>query len=325
MTAAPDRAAGSPGLRAGVLGRPIAHSLSPVLHAAAYAELGLGVHYGRHELGPEDVAGFVRPRLGGPAGAGTPDLLGRGEDWLGVSVTMPLKAAVVAQAGVLSERVRLLGVANTLVRDHPEHPGRLWAHNTDVDGVTGALRAGGLADAAGGAVGVLGNGGTAAATVLAAHLLGADTLVLGVRDPARAADTAALAAGLGLTVRILGQDALVDEAPGLRAVVSTLPPRAADPLAARVPPGAALPPLLDAAYDPWPSVLARAWSAQGGPVVSGIAMLLHQGVAQARLFTERPRAARGDAEPDWGAVTAAAGRALGLDAPGHTPPAVPGT
>jgi shikimate dehydrogenase len=78
-----------------------------------------------------------------------------------------------------------------------------------------------------------------------------------------------------------------------------------------VPADAALPPLLDAAYDPWPSVLAAAWSREGGPVASGLSMLLHQGVEQVRLFTARPRAAAGMPEPDWAAVTRAAADALG--------------
>ncbi|MEX3566103.1 shikimate dehydrogenase, partial [Micrococcus endophyticus] len=78
-----------------------------------------------------------------------------------------------------------------------------------------------------------------------------------------------------------------------------------------VPVGAALPPLLDAAYDPWPSALASAWTEAGGAVASGLSMLLHQGVEQVRLFIARPRAAAGMPEPDWAAVTRAAARALG--------------
>ncbi|MGW5854589.1 MULTISPECIES: shikimate dehydrogenase family protein [Micrococcus] len=300
-------------LRAGVLGRPIAHSLSPTLHGAAYAALGLPVVYDRHDLGPDGLPAFVRDRLGRASGATGSGVADPGEDWLGVSVTMPLKTAVVSEADVLTDRVRLLGVANTLVRDHPDHPGALLAHNTDVDGVVGALRTAGLDPAArGGAMGVLGNGGTAAAAVLAAWQLGADAVAFGVREPSRAADVADLAAGLGLRVEVMAQAELLALAPDLRALVATLPPRAADPLAPCLPEGGALPPLLDAAYDPWPSALAHAWSGHGGAVVSGVAMLLHQGVEQVRLFTGRPRREAGAPEPDWAAVTAAAARALGV-------------
>lgn len=304
-------AACAPRLRAAVLGRPVAHSLSPVLHGAACAVLGLDVEYTREDLGEDGVHAFLAHRLGVPGEAGAPAALTAGEDWLGCSVTMPLKSAVVAAADELTDRVRALGVANTLVRDHPEHPGRVLAHNTDVDGIVRALADGGLdTSVRGGTVGVLGNGGTASAAVAAAHALGADAVRLGVRDAGRAEDVVRLARDLGLAAATCPQDELLAAAGGLRAVVSTLPPRAADPLAAVVAPGG-LPPLLDAAYDPWPSVLARAWSDAGGTVVSGVAMLLHQGVEQVRLFTERPRRALGAPEPDWSAVTRAAAAALG--------------
>ena len=302
-----------PALRAAVLGRPIAHSLSPVLHAAAYRGLGLDVDYGRADLGEDEVLAFAAAHLGAPRTADGGAAAARGEDWLGCSVTMPLKRAVVAAAGHVSERVRLLGTANTLVRDHPDAPGLVHAENTDVDGILGALAAAGLDRAVtGGTVGVLGNGGTATAAVLAAAGLGAHEVVFGVRDAARAADVLALADALGLARRTVDQPELVAAASGMRAVVATLPPRAADPLAAHVPAHAALPPLLDAAYDPWPSVLAAAWMGAGGEVASGLSMLLHQGVEQVRLFTARPRAAAGTPEPDWAAVTRATAGALGL-------------
>ena len=128
---------------------------------------------------------------------------------------------------------------------------------------------------------------------------------------AAGAEALALADALGMRWETLTQADLLRRAPGLRAVVATLPPRAADALVAHVPADAALPPLLDAAYDPWPSVLAAAWSREGGPVASGLSMLLHQGVEQVRLFTARPRTAAGMPEPDWAAVTRAAADALG--------------
>ncbi|MDY6055472.1 shikimate dehydrogenase [Micrococcus sp.] len=296
-----------------MLGQPIAHSLSPVLHGAAYAALGLPVHYGRVDLGGDEVLAWLRPRLGTSGGAAP----GGGEDWLGVSVTMPLKAAVVAAAGELSPRVREIGVANTLVRCHPDHPGELWAHNTDVDGIVCALADAGLdTQAAGGVVGVLGNGGTATAAVAAAALIGAEAVALGVRDAGRAGAVLDLAGRLGLRTQVLDQPSLMAMARQLRALVSTLPPRAADPLAVHVASAgggrALLPPLLDAAYDPWPSALAGAWVRAGGAVASGLSMLLHQGVEQVRLFTERPRRDAGVPEPDWAAVTVAAAEALGV-------------
>ncbi len=299
-------------LRAGVLGHPIAHSKSPVLHAAAYRDLGLDIDYRAHDVTPEQLAGFV---------TALPDSGASGTDWLGLSVTMPLKAPMVGLMDSVSPRVERLGVLNTVVR---AADGALTGHNTDVDGIVRALVAAGFDRAAtGGRMGILGGGGTAAAAIAAAGQLRLDGVELFVRDPARAAGQAALARRFGLdaTVRLLPD--FPASAPGFRAVVATLPPRAADPIAAALAsagpsttPG--LPPLLDAAYDPWPSALASAWSAQGGQVVSGLEMLLYQAVEQVRLFTARVRT--GAAEPDWSAVTGVMAAAIGLPPRPPVPP-----
>ncbi|MDI3331118.1 MAG: shikimate dehydrogenase [Micrococcus sp.] len=291
-------------LRAGVLGHPIAHSRSPALHAAAYGALGLDIDYRAHDVTPEQLAGFV---------AGMGDTGASGHDWLGLSVTMPLKEPMVALMDGVSPRVERLGVLNTVVRGAD---GTLTGHNTDVDGIVRALAAAGLdRAAAGGRMAILGGGGTAAAAIAAAGQLGLAGVDLFVRDPGRAAGQAALAQdwGLDAAVRLLAE--FPTSAPGYRAVVATLPPRAADPTAAALAaagpsttPG--LPPLLDAAYDPWPSALASAWSAHGGQVVSGLEMLLYQAVEQVRLFTARVRT--GTAEPDWPAVTGVMAAAIGL-------------
>ncbi|MFY1599775.1 shikimate dehydrogenase, partial [Micromonospora sp. WMMD737] len=116
-------AATSPARRAGVLGLPIAHSRSPQLHLAAYRALGLSDWtYERIECTgeqlPQVVAGF-------------------GPEWVGVSVTMPGKFAALRFADDVSDRARLVGSANTLVRC----PAGWHADNTDVDGVRGALAA----------------------------------------------------------------------------------------------------------------------------------------------------------------------------------------
>lgn len=330
-------------LHAAVIGQPIAHSLSPDLHRAAYAHLGLPLEYGREDLAPEELDGF---------------LAACAPEYVGLSVTMPHKQAAAAAAAERSARVELLGAANTLVWGHPEHPGGAgpWAHNTDVEGIVGALRFAGLRPLAGAdTVGVVGNGGTAAAAVLAASLLDAGRVEFFVRSPERAAPLAALARECGLETGIRGLDELAAAAPCLGAVVCTLPPRAADPLAVQVTAGNAggnvagdeaaddavdaagdvaaeiaaggpaggptetLPPLLDVAYDPWPSAIATAWQQAGGTVVSGLEMLLYQAVEQVRLFAAAA-VARG-AEPalrdrveqaDWAAVTGVMARAVGL-------------
>lgn len=303
-----------PRWHAGVLGHPIAHSKSPALHAAAYRVLGLDIGYRAHDVTPEHLGGFVAGLGEDPSAA----------DWLGLSVTMPLKAPMVPLMDHLSPRVERLGVLNTVVR---AADGTLTGHNTDVDGIVNALAAAGVdPDAAGGTMGVLGGGGTAAAALAAAGQLRLDGAELFVRTPAKAADLVELAREFGLDARVRMLEEFAAAAPAFRAVVATLPPRAADgtadQLAESAPAGEErLPPLLDAAYDPWPSRLASAWSGRGGQVVSGLEMLLYQAVEQVRLFTERVRPAT--AEPDWAAVTAQMAAAIGLPPRGPAPSAAP--
>ncbi|NUL48641.1 shikimate dehydrogenase [Cellulosimicrobium funkei] len=291
---------------AGVLGHPIAHSRSPVLHRAAYRTLGLAVDYHAHDVTPEDLPAFMAGLTG---------------EWLGLSVTMPLKSPMMRQVGRFSPRVERLGFLNTVVW---EADGTTTAYNTDVEGIVESLVFAGFdRSEAGGRMGILGGGGTAAAAIAAAHLMGLSGVDLFVRTPAKAAEHAELARGFGLAARVRSLQDFPTAAAGFRAVVATLPPRAADPTAAGLAgeTGGGLPPLLDAAYDPWPSALATAWGSRGGQVVSGLEMLLYQAVEQVRLFTGRVLPA--GSAPDWAAVTAA--MAAALDLPPRTPltPSIP--
>jgi shikimate dehydrogenase len=133
---------------------------------------------------------------------------------------------------------------------------------------------------------VLGAGATATSTLAALGRLGCATPLVLVRDLSRAQALEKVAGRLGVTPRL----ALLDEAPAALAtsavVVSTLPPRAADDLAASLVGVDGL--LLDVAYDPRPTALARAWRAAGGRTVDGERMLLHQAAEQVRLMTGRP-------------------------------------
>lgn len=292
-------------LRAGVLGHPIGHSRSPALHRAAYGCLGLDIHYDACDLAPDQLAEFVHQIREGQGGQDS-------DRWLGCSVTMPHKAAMVPQMDQVSDRVRLLGVLNTVVWN-PD--GTAVGHNTDVDGIVRALEyAGHERSVAGGAMVVVGGGGTAAAAIAAAHGLGVDEVQLLLRTPEKAGNLLSLAAELGLAASVHPLSELADRAPGCRAVVVTLPPRAADPLAASLGmsggSAGALPPLLDVAYDPWPSVIGQAWESAGGRVVSGLEMLLYQAVEQVRLFTAQLR--QDTPEPDWASITAQMAAAIGL-------------
>lgn len=282
-------------LTAGVLGHPISHSKSPALHRAGYQALGLVVDYEAHDVTPEQLPGFMQALTG---------------QWLGLSITMPLKSAMMSEVDRFSPRAERLGFLNTVVWDAE---GATTAYNTDVEGIVESLAFAGYDKTeTGGRMGILGGGGTAAAAIAAAHLMELTGVDLFVRTPAKAAEHAELARGFGLEPEIRLLEEFPACAPGYRAVVATLPPRAADPTAELLQAAlaGALPPLLDAAYDPWPSALATAWESGGGQVVSGLEMLLYQAAEQVRLCSERVLAE--GATPDWAAVTAAMAAAIGL-------------
>jgi shikimate dehydrogenase len=241
-----------------VLGRPITHSLSPVLHGAAYRTLGLDWTFTAIDVGPDELA----------------ELLGsRGPEWAGFACTMPLKRAVVQAADAVSPRASTVGAANTLLH----RPGGGWAaENTDVAGIATALREAGVVPST---VAVLGAGGTAQAAVVALAESGLDRCSVLVRDAGRTADLVATAERAGIEVEVAPL-----RRPSADLVISTLPPGAADPLADEVSAGA----LLDVVYAPWPTRLAAAVAAAGRTVVSGAPMLLHQAAAQVELMTGRP-------------------------------------
>ncbi len=243
-----------------MLGSPVAHSLSPALHTAAYDALGLDWTYTAVEVRRTDLPGF---------------LAGLGPEWAGLSLTMPLKQDVLPLLDSAGDLVVATGAANTVLLGDDGRRGE----NTDVAGIVAALREAGL-QRAGRAV-VLGAGATAASALAALAELGDRAPQVLVRSLDRVAGLRAAAARLGGTPRfgLLDPAALADA----DVVVSTLPHGAADPLAQRLPPCRGV--LLDVGYDPWPSALAQAWS---GPVVGGAVMLLHQAARQVELMTGRP-------------------------------------
>lgn len=264
-----------------MLGRPIAHSLSPVLHRAAYAALGLDWRYDAIEC---EESGLRR-------------LLSERPDWAGFSCTMPLKRAVVEVADDVGPGAVAAGAGNTLL----PRPGGGWrAENTDISAIVTTLRATGVAASS---VAVLGAGGTAQAAVVALSELSVAECVVLVRDRGRTAGVRRAADAAGVTVE-LGDLAPETEALAADLVISTLPPGAADPLARRRWSGSQV--VLDVVYEPWPTELAHAASAAGARVVSGAAMLLHQAAAQVELMTGRPapvevmRTALASARPNAG-------------------------
>jgi shikimate dehydrogenase len=252
--------------KAAVLGSPIAHSRSPLLHLAAYQALGLSDWtYERIECGADELPGLVG---------------GFGPEWVGVSVTMPGKFAALRFADERTDRAELVGAANTLLRT----PNGWRADNTDIDGVAGALRSAGLVTDA--AV-VAGSGGTAPAAIVGLADLGVTDITIAARNPDKAAGLIVLARRVGAAARFcdLNSDAVSDAVSAAGVLVSTLP---ADVAAGYSDICAGAPVLLDVIYDPWPTPLASAVAVAGGQVISGLQMLLHQAFAQVEQFTGLP-------------------------------------
>jgi shikimate dehydrogenase len=232
-----------------------------VLHRAAYAELGLDWTYDAYELAATELPAFLD---------------GLDDRWRGLSLTMPLKRAVLPLLDAVTARAAQAAAANTLVLEGRHRTG----HNTDVPGAVAALRErydGPLDRAV-----ILGGGATATSTMLALADLGCADVTLMVRDPTRAAEVLA-AAGRhprrpGVTVRRL-TDGPVDA----DVLVSTIPASAQDDAALALAEPAGV--VFDVVYDPWPTPMARFAGATGRVLVAGLDLLVHQAVLQVELMT----------------------------------------
>ncbi|MGW4805681.1 shikimate dehydrogenase [Kitasatospora sp. NPDC004272] len=250
--------------RAAVLGSPIAHSLSPALHNAGYAALGLADwHYDRYEIDESTLADFV---------AGLDPA-----EWAGLSLTMPLKRAVRPLLDTVSATARAVDAVNTVVIDRD---GRRHGDNTDVPGLVNALRERGVERVESAAV--LGAGATASSALAALAQVCDGEVTAYVRSAERAAEMRELGERLGVPVRT------ADWADGARALdgpltVSTTPVGATDGFAAQL--TAAPGVLFDVLYHPWPTKLAAACLERGGTVLGGLDLLVHQAVLQFERFT----------------------------------------
>jgi len=262
-------------MKAAVLGQPIAHSLSPALHRAAYEALGFtDWTYDLVECDEAGLAAYVESR---------------GPEWAGLSLTMPLKRAVLPLLDHVDHLAAATGGANTVVF-RPE--GR-YGYNTDVQGIVDALTeagSAGLASSGPGSVAIIGAGATACSALAAVGELGAAGADVVLRDRSRAADLLATADRLGLKVRLRPwEDLARDDALVPDVLISTVPAGAADDYARRLRLTRHAPPaVLDVVYHPWPTPLAEAALAAGSVVASGYAMLLHQAAAQVELMTGKP-------------------------------------
>ncbi|MGB8020270.1 MAG: shikimate dehydrogenase [Candidatus Nanopelagicales bacterium] len=263
---APSPEAASQLRRAAVLGRPIAHSLSPVLHRAAYRQMGLPWSYEAIEVDEAGLAGFLDSR---------------DESWVGLSLTMPLKRVVLPLLDGASDLVRVVGAANTVLLG----PGGRVGHNTDVAGITLALAAIGAPSEGDLSAVILGAGATAASAVAALGKMGCREVEVRARRPEAVGELAGVAAAMGIGLRARPWSTRLPGREEAAILVCTVPSAGSAGLLEGIPadPGW----LLDVSYAPWPPPLVTGWRAAGGPAVAGDEMLLHQAVEQVRLMCGR--------------------------------------
>lgn len=246
-------------MRAAVLGSPIAHSLSPVIHRAAYQALGLDWSY--EAL---DVNSIQLPKF----------LADMDESWAGLSLTMPLKETVIEHLDEVDELARRVRAVNTVL---PTERGLLGT-NTDVYGMVQALNAAGLQVCA--TATILGAGATARSAVAAAAAMGATSITVCARRLAAAQDVCAVAAEFGVTANPRDLEPAADLLT-TDLVISTLP---GDIAAHWVPfVGEGVGALLDVSYYPWPSALAGVWPTR--VIANGRDLLLWQAAEQVHLMT----------------------------------------
>jgi len=276
-----------------VLGSPVSHSLSPVLHRAGYRALGLtGWTYEAIECDEQGLAGFLESA---------------GPDWAGLSLTMPLKRAVLPLLDETDQLAIDVGAVNTVVL----RGGRRLGYNTDVPGMVTALRQAGVASGRNALI--LGSGATARSALAAVRELGATDVAVAVRSRPRAEPLRVVATRLGLEMQVVDLDTEAGltgplsagasaghEQAGWRLLISTIPAAGAGAVARQVEDRAVrADALFDVSYDPWPTVLVSAARSAGAIVISGYELLVGQAVGQFELMTGR-------------AAPAAAMRAAGL-------------
>jgi shikimate dehydrogenase len=247
---------------AGIIGRPVSHSLSPAMHNAAFAAAGLNWAYLAFPVEDDRVAEALR----GLAAAGC----------AGLNVTIPHKQAVLAECSAVSEAATAIGAANTLI---PDGDGGFRADNTDAEGFLRALDEAVGDDVAAGTVLLIGAGGAARAVAHAVTSRGGRLLVAN-RSPEKAA---ALGWGVPFEIDALNaaaeQATLVVNATSLGMGSDELPPEL--PLASlrrgQV--------VNDLVYRPGGTPWSHAAAARGARTVDGLGMLLHQGAAAFERWT----------------------------------------
>jgi len=249
-------------IRGAVLGSPISHSLSPVLHNKAFELLGLTGSYTAIDVPSGDLANFLQAR---------------GTEFDYLSLTMPLKEEVLTIAQDLNISIDALATriqsVNTLIRGS-----KGWsATSTDGSGFVKALAHSGYDHF--GSVLILGAGGTARAVAGALDEIADEVSIMG-RSVRRNAGIASCFTKVN--PEFLPWDDHLD----LRTfdlIVNTTPSGAADLVADNIP-NKVSGLLFDVLYKPWPTLIARRWSDAGGEIIGGLELLLYQGIDQINLL-----------------------------------------
>ncbi|MCK6629022.1 MAG: shikimate dehydrogenase [Anaerolineae bacterium] len=261
----------------GVMGWPVAHSLSPAMHNAAFAELGLDWAYVPLPVRPDDV----EQALKGLAAL----------NFVGTNVTVPHKQAVMRYMDELSQAARITGAVNTI---HLQD-GKFYGYNTDAIGFLNSLKEANC-DPKGLRAAVLGAGGAARAVVFALARAGADSVIVLNRTAERGAflvdDLAAAFPGSHLTFAALTLESLavLDEkidlvvnstSVGMHPHIDASPWPADVPMPARVI-------FCDLVYNPLETVFLARARAAGAATIDGLGMLVHQGAYAFEKWTGQP-------------------------------------
>ena len=255
---------------AGIIGWPVAHSLSPAIHNAAFAEAGLDWVYVPLPVAPQDL----REALAGLVPLG----------FRGVNVTMPHKTEAADLIEHLSEDARVLRAVNTIVvRD-----GELEGHNTDAPGFDRFLRRDAGFDPQGRSALVYGAGGAARACALALARAGLARLTVAARDEVRAAPLATMVEALGVPVVLVrpGEAAEVEADLVVNATpVGGAGQERAHPSLPHLGPGVLV---IDLLYDPLSTDLQQRAKEAGAAVFGGLGHLLEQAALSFELWTGTP-------------------------------------
>lgn len=244
-------------IKAAVLGSPISHSLSPLLHNTAYAQLGLSASYEAIEVKAHSLSKFMDER---------------DATWTGFSLTMPLKEEAISYAKHVDDLALRINSANTLYRK----AGEWYAISTDVIGFRNALEMHTVEIK--GHVVILGAGATARAAAAACDSSSTQITVIN-RSLARV--QAMSDAVIESELSFLNWDDLSVLADA-DLVISTAPAGVTDSIEL---PAKTSAPYFEALYKPWPTPASAMWASRGGKVVDGLDLLIHQALAQISIFS----------------------------------------